>query len=213
MNSIFKRSHISLGKTTIHLVQYIEFNPSDYLVYLNENEQAKLNSFNHVKRKMEFVATRILKHELFGHKTIQYLDHGAPYIYKEGFISISHSNFWSAIAVNEDYQIGLDLELKSTKANRIHRKFLTEHELQLFEEKNDDLFSAAWSCKETMYKLAGRKKIIFKEELLLEKFNQFGAVGKIINPEETIYVNLSILDHQDIIITINNSACIYERHS
>lgn len=185
----------------------------DYLIYLNENEQTKLNSFHHKKRMMEFVATRILKHELFGHKTIEYLDHGAPYIYKEGFISISHSNFWSAIALNEEHQIGLDLEMKTDKAKRIHSKFLTQEELQNFSIKNDFAFSAAWSCKEAMYKLAGRKKIIFKEELLLDTFDQYSASGKIINPEETILVDLSIIDHQDIIITINKNACIYERHS
>lgn len=213
MKSNFKRSHISQGKTTIHLIHYSDFNPLDYVVYLNENEQEKLHSFHHLKRKMEFVATRVLKHELFGHKSIQYSDHGAPYIYKEGFISISHSNFWSAIAVNEDYQIGIDLELKSTKANRISNKFLNAKEKELIGSTDDFLYSAAWSCKETLYKLAGRKGIIFKDELFLESFSATEAIGKIINPEESIRTNLTILDHEDIIITFNNSACIYERHS
>ena len=62
-----------------------------------------------------------------------------------------------------------------------------------------------WSAKEALYKLAGRKKIIFKEELILSKSSSGMWLGKIVNPDHTLSVQLDIFDHNGTVISINNS--------
>ncbi|RZK16058.1 MAG: 4'-phosphopantetheinyl transferase superfamily protein, partial [Hymenobacter sp.] len=61
------------------------------------------------------------------------------------------------------------------KALRIARKFLTFNELTAVELLTDDqpsltteLHSLLWSAKETLYKLAGQRGLIFRQNLLLD---------------------------------------------
>lgn len=206
----FKRNRIQVNSVEIYLIYYKDFIPTDYLHFLSEREQVRLSTFTHLKRKQEFVSTRILKHELFGHREINYDESGAPYIYKEGFISISHSTGCSGIALNEDFKIGLDLEPYSSKAKKISSKFLNDFELSNLKLKDEKDFTAAWSCKEALYKLAGRKKIIFKTELLLLSREQNLWECQIINPNETIYVTLKSIFTDSLIITVNLSEARYE---
>ena len=185
---------------------YDAFQPSDYLHLLSELEQTRLASFSHIDRKREFVATRILKHQLFGYKKIEYTTNGAPFIEHEGFISISHTRGCCAIAVCEEYKIGLDLELRSDKAQKLYSKFLNEEEQQFLDPQDPLTMTCAWSCKESLYKLAGRKQLIFKTDLLLLNKNGGHWKAKIRNPDHIISVDLVSVLRDELIITINTSA-------
>ena len=81
------------------------FSPADYLDQLTEQEKERFFSFTNVNRQREFVATRILRHRLFGFQHIHYDEHGAPYIEDEGFISISHAPSTVGIALSKDFKI------------------------------------------------------------------------------------------------------------
>ncbi len=201
----FRRKSISINEIEIHLIFFQNFIPEEYYHLLNSNEQDRLLSFHHVNRKREFIATRLLKKELFGDKHILYESHGAPYIQDEGFISISHTSSCSAIAVCSNFRIGLDLEKHSSKAARLQSKFLNKQELVFLDSSIERKMTAAWSCKESMYKLAGRKKIIFKTELLLQSNIENKWEGQIINPDEKFFVKLLSIDEEDFVITINTS--------
>ena len=194
---------ISLGAIEINLIYFQDFLPEDYLHLLNEPDRKRLSSFNHIKRKREFVATRLMKQEIYGDKHILYKSHGAPYIEDEGYISISHSLNCSAIAVCPDFAIGLDLEKRSPKAKRLNKKFLNAQELEFLDAENESTMTQAWSCKEAMYKLAGRKKIIFKSDLLLKSKVNDCWEGEIINLSEKFFVKLLSIPEKQMIITIN----------
>jgi len=201
----FTQDKIVLDDIIVYLIFFNDFNPNNYLHLLSEIEQSRLKGFGHISRKREFVATRILKHHLFGYKKIEYTAHGAPYIKGEGYISISHSKGCCAIALCEEFKIGLDLEGQSNKAQMLFHKFLNEHELTFLKTHDEQLMTAAWSCKESLYKLAGRKQLIFKEDLLLLNKNKNNWKAKICNPDATIYVNLTTIVKDKLIITINTS--------
>lgn len=201
----FRRKFIQVEEIEIHLIFFQDFKPEEYFHLLNSNEQDRLLSFHHVNRKREFIATRLLKKELFGDKHILYESHGAPYIEDEGFISISHTSNCSAIAVCPTYRIGLDLEKYSSKAARLSQKFLNNQELTFLDPLDERKMTEAWSCKEAMYKLAGRKKIIFKTELLLQSNVENRWEGQIINPDEKFFVKLLSLNEEDFVITLNTA--------
>jgi phosphopantetheinyl transferase len=105
--------------------------------------------------------------------------------------------------------VGLDLETPRENILDIVPKFLAPIERYSFDFTDKLEMTRVWSVKEALYKLAGRKKIIFKEELLLTKSTSGNWQGKIINPNHTLSVQLDIFDHQGTVVSINN--CEVER--
>lgn len=196
---------IVFNDTTIYTLSFSDFEPLNYLKHLTSQEIERFEAFSHEQRKREFVATRILRHSIFGFKHIHYNAVGAPYIEDEGFISISHAKNLVGIAINSFYQIGLDLELIQDKAFRVQSKFLNESEISIFDTSNHHTMTACWSAKETLYKLAGRKKIDFKKDLQLYNKEENLWIGKIIHPETIFSVNLRITEYNNYIITFNSS--------
>ena len=186
------------------------FSPTDYLDQLTEQEKERFFSFTNVNRQREFVATRILRHRLFGFQHIHYDEHGAPYIEDEGFISISHAPSTVGIALSKDFKIGLDLEPQRNKAKKLFTKFLSDNEIEKLDVTSEEEMTTAWSLKEVLYKLAGRKQIIFKTDLLIQKESLNKWTGTIINPDETIKVELSTFVRNELIICVNADSCNIE---
>lgn len=204
---------LNVTSSTIYICTYSDFNPSDYSSFLTSDEIERLACFSHPSRRMEFTATRILRHSIFGYSHIHYDTHGAPFIENEGFISISHSKNTVAIAINPEFKIGLDLEEPRKSILELKHKFLNDREISTWDCDDYLNVTKIWSAKEALYKLAGRKKIIFKDELLLRMENN-NWIGTIINPESTLEVNLNIFEEDNLIISINKEAVEeFERHT
>ena len=206
----FIQENIHLKKIEVHLMHYKTFIPSDYLDNLTDQERERYFSFTNINRQCEFVATRILRHRLFGFEHIHYDEHGAPYIENEGFISISHSPGVVGIALCKDFKIGLDLEPKRNKAKKLFPKFLSKNEIEELDVESEDEMTTAWSLKEVLYKLAGRKQIIFKTDLLIEKVAANHWSGTIINPDKKIKVELTTFVRNDLIICVSSDSCKIE---
>jgi 4'-phosphopantetheinyl transferase len=90
-------------------------------------------------------------------------------------VALSHSGEWVAALLNQGGRAGVDIELIRDKARRIARKFLADDELTAAEAAaagTDAIahYSLLWSAKETLYKLAARRGIIFRQQLLLAPF-------------------------------------------
>ncbi len=209
----FTFEEIQLNQTTLFLCRFDNFAPAPYLNYLSKEEVVKLSSFKSISRKREFITSRILRHRILGFQTIHYTEHGAPYTKGKGFISISHCKNWVGIAVNENYSIGLDLEPPRENIFALSYKFLSDNELLKFDIRSKLEVTKIWSAKEALYKLAGRKKIIFKTELLLDKDSNHKWSGRIINPDSILSVNLNIFEHKGIIVSINSSKIVEHKRN
>ena len=158
----FIQDQIEAFGSTLYFLEYAIFDPLEYMDQLTVLEKEQFFKYKHPKRQREYVATRILRHAIFGFKHIHYNSVGAPYIEDEGFISVSHSNNLIGIAVNKHFQVGFDLENLSDKAKRLHAKFLNQQERIIFDTEDELEMTKCWSAKETLYKLAGRNFIDFK---------------------------------------------------
>ncbi|MGB1518020.1 MAG: 4'-phosphopantetheinyl transferase family protein [Crocinitomicaceae bacterium] len=210
MNSEY--SILKSGTTDIHLLKFEPFDTRNELDKLTSDEIKRLSSFSSASRRMEFIATRILRHKLFGVEHIHYDAHGAPYILNEGYISVSHTHNYVGIAINKEYRVGLDLETHRQKILPLLDKFLNESEKKIFDTTSYIEMTKVWSAKEALYKLAGRKKIIFKSDLLLN--NEDGQwKGQIINPNERIFLDLDIFDSDNTIVSINNGPIRIEKYT
>ena len=204
----FTFEEIHLNQTTVFLCKYVFFDINSYLSYLTKVELEKVNTFKSPSRKREFIASRILRHKVLGFETIHYNENGAPYIEGKGFISISHCKGNVGLAINQDYIIGLDLEPPRGNIFTLAHKFLSKNEKEKFNIQSKMEVTKIWSAKEALYKLAGRKKIIFKTELLLDKNSNSQWTGTIINPDSILSVNLNIFEHKGIIVSINSSKIV-----
>jgi 4'-phosphopantetheinyl transferase EntD len=204
----FHIAQFSSGDAQVFLARFSPFAPLDFASLLTASELERLNGFKHPQRKMEFAATRILRHQLFGTAHIHYDAHGAPYIENEGSISISHCQGAVGIALCPSYKIGLDLEKPRPNIAQLAPKFLSAHEKSVFDIHSDIELTKIWSAKETLYKLAGRKQIHFKTDLLLDKDADGRWLGTIVNPDHLIYVKLNIFEEADLFITLNCAALV-----
>ncbi len=202
-----------VNSSKIYLLEFDNnFDPQEYLDTLTEIELERYLEFKSDKRKKEFIAIRILKNQLFGYQEIKYESHGAPYIHSDSnentFISISHAKNLVGIACNTDFQVGFDIEQVKPKITKIFHKFLNSQEKEIFDLDNTSELTSCWSFKETLYKLAGRKLIDFKTELLLLEKTKNRVKGKIINPKEEILVDLHCFEFKNNVITINSSEVV-----
>jgi phosphopantetheinyl transferase len=190
-------------ETTVYLLSYKAYEIRDYLDSLTHNEQNRLKSISHPTRQLEYVATRILRTSIFGKKEVLYSSIGAPSLNEDSFISISHTTNIVGIAVSA-YQIGFDLEPIRDKAKKLSDKFLHPEEKKALDPNDDLEMTTVWSMKESLYKLAGRKKIIFKDELRLTK-EETHWNGTIFNPNETIHTKMRTFHSGNNVLTINSA--------
>ncbi|MBF9238304.1 4'-phosphopantetheinyl transferase superfamily protein [Hymenobacter sp. BT683] len=92
-------------------------------------------------------------------------------------LSLSHSGEWVAAVVAQGSRAGVDVEVIRDKAQRLASKFLSAAEYddaraatQAAPDTAHMHYTRLWSAKETLYKLAAQRGIIFKKQLLLSSF-------------------------------------------
>jgi 4'-phosphopantetheinyl transferase len=122
------------------------------------------------QRLKQWLAIRLLLSEFFEDVTIVYDDLGKPHLDNNWFISISHSNHFVAIAINEKTNCGIDIEKISPKIERIKHKFLNHLDLKNVTSLSD--LTTYWGAKEALYKFYGKKEVLFIENLFIEGFSK-----------------------------------------
>jgi len=130
---------------------------------------------NHYK-KLEWLSTRTLMKSLTAKIDVEYPgivkdDHGKPFLRDHSHpISVTHSFPYVAAIVHKKKEVGIDLEkLKPEKILRIAPKFMSDKEFD-FSDHNPRISTLIWCAKESLYKLHGRKFVIFKDDLEIEPF-------------------------------------------
>jgi 4'-phosphopantetheinyl transferase len=203
----FERKNYQFDDVQVFTLAFGDFDPIQYLDRLTTLEKERFFTFSNLKRKQEFVATRLLRHEVIGFQHIHYNNVGAPYIDGEGYISISHTRNLVGFALCKTFQIGLDLELIQDKIIAVKHKFISESEKQNFEIDNCEELTKIWSAKETLYKLSGLKGLNFRTELELNKISNDIWKGYIKKEEDSKTTTLKIHKEKNVILTLNISAC------
>jgi len=141
---------------------------------------------NEIKRA-EWMAGRLLLSSLVKELGEQY-----PGIYKDEYgkphlkeidlhISLSHS-YPLVAAIIHDSPVGIDVEQPKEKLRTIATRFLAEDEQKVCAD-NIELLCTYWCAKEALYKLYGKKKLVFKENLAVNYQQKDGVVdlsGKVI---------------------------------
>ena len=138
----------------------------------------------HLKKRLEFLSSRYCLKLLLPHIELSDIakdDEGKPYLLSHDVhFSISHSYPYVAVAVHHKKALGVDIQTLQDKILRLQPKFLGAAEMALC---NNDIrhITAAWCCKEAMYKKYALGGLDFREHmpitrLALEESGQGNAV-------------------------------------
>ncbi len=97
-------------------------------------------------------------------------------------VSLSHSGGWVAAVLARGGRVGVDVEMIRDKAQRLAAKFLAPEEwaaaravAQAAPAAGPAHYTLLWSAKETLYKLAAQRGLIFRQQLLLHAFTPADA--------------------------------------
>jgi 4'-phosphopantetheinyl transferase len=173
---------ISLQKTNenIHLAVWEISETHDELMAMLSSEiltDAELAEISHPLKQVEFFASRLCIQYLANNLNIKYLgvkkdENGKPFLVGSDWqMSLTHTSKYIAIVMHASKSLGIDMEKPTEKLRRISHKFLTENEAA---DANNDLEKLCiyWSAKEVLYKLYGKRKVIFNEHLYVFPFNK-----------------------------------------
>jgi len=144
-------------------------------------EKRNLESITHVNRRLEWLAGRWLCLQLVERMNLPFRgiwtdEFNKPHLLaNNAAISISHASPYVVAILNTQSPCGIDVEKIRDKLRPLAPKFLNETEINMADNNLSNL-AIMWGAKEALYKLHGRKSLIFKENLSIEEF-KFNAGG------------------------------------
>lgn len=171
-----------------------------------------LDSITHGKRRTEWLAGRWLVMQLANRMNLPFDgiwtdEYNKPHLVTDvATISLSHATPYVVAILNTKSPCGIDVEQIRKKLNPLAPKFLNENELST---ADGDLTKLAilWGAKEALYKLHGRKSLIFKENLAIkdfrfsEKFSAFTGLLNIDDEHEKYSMKAGKFDNYVLVYT------------
>lgn len=137
---------------------------------LYESRLAELSDY----RKREWLAVRVLLKTLCGgeEKEIAYYPSGRPYLKDgSGYISISHTRGYVAVALHPSHEVGVDIEQYGIRVKKVSSRFIRPDEEPTLTQ-GDEIYTLLlhWSAKETMFKLMDAEGVDLIEHLRILPF-------------------------------------------
>ena len=194
---------LTVNKATKVLIWKIEESISKLQegIVLSENSTMRLNSMKSQLHQRGFLSIRhLLKEVGYTDADLIYDEFGKPHLKNGTHISISHSFTFTAIIVSDELHVGIDIEKQREKILKIAHKFTPFEEYKTIANV-DALISKltiVWGAKESLYKIYGKKKLLFLHHIYIEdfKFADEKTTGEIrYNGENTAY-NISFLEFE-----------------
>jgi phosphopantetheinyl transferase len=194
---------LTVNKVTKVLIWKIEESISKLQegIVLSENSTTRLNSMKSQLHQRGFLSIRhLLKEVGYTDADLIYDEFGKPHLKNGKFISITHSFIFTAIIVSDKFHVGVDIEKQRDKILKIAHKFTPFEEYKTIANV-DALISKltiVWGAKESLYKIYGKKKLLFLHHIYIEdfKFSDEKTTGEIrYNGENTTY-NISFLEFE-----------------
>lgn len=173
---------------------------------LSEKELSQLSKLKNERRRIEFLASRILLQQLLSQNIeIEYLSNGKPLLISPNcHFSLSHSKDFIAVIVSRNKEVGIDIEKMRDNMEHLKEKFLSEKELKAIDTSDILLLHLFWGGKESMYKMYSSFQPLFTEHLFLENINLETQQAIGIIKQENLYKKTTIQYQQ-----IENNLLVY----
>ena len=170
-------------------------------ITLTENSSARLNSMKSDLHQKGFLSIRhLLKEISLTDADLIYDEFGKPHLNNNRFISITHSFNFTAIIYSTETQVGIDIEKQRDKILKIAHKFTPIEEYKTI-ANHDALISKltiVWGAKESLYKIYGKKKLLFLHHIYVAdfKFEDAKTTGEIRFDGETTSYTVEFLEFE-----------------
>ena len=138
------------------------------------DEMEEISFIRSESLRRQKLAVRALLDEIFEDKVyLSHHDNGKPYIENSVTnISITHTEKFVAVILNDNEDVGIDIESLSRDFSSVEKKALSEDEIDDLEddEKRNGQLAIYWCAKEAIYKMLGQYDVNFAEQIEVEKF-------------------------------------------
>ena len=138
------------------------------------DEMEEISFIRSESLRRQKLAVRALLDEMFEDKVyLSHHDNGKPYIENSiTNISITHTEKYVAVILNDNEDVGIDIESLARDFSSVEKKALSEDEIDDLEEdeKRNGQLAIYWCAKEAIYKMLGQYDVNFAEQIEVEKF-------------------------------------------
>lgn len=149
---------------------------------------------SHPHKRLQHLAGRYLLRFLFPefpHELIKIANTKKPFLPDEAFhFSISHCGNYAAAIVSRSHRVGIDIEIPTSKLQRVQHKFLHQQELNILENGKDRMpaenmaaentylrkLTLLWSAKEAVFKWYGNGEVNFSNQIRIEPPENIGFI-------------------------------------
>lgn len=142
------------------------------------DEMEEISYIKSEKLRKQKLAVRALLNEMFEDKVyLSHHDNGKPYIENSVTnISITHTEKYVAVILNDNEDVGIDIESLDRDFSAVEKKALSEDEIDDLEddEKRNEQLAIYWCAKEAIYKKISQYGIDFSEQIEVEEFRYKG---------------------------------------
>ena len=143
------------------------------------DEMEEISFIKSESLRKQRLAVRALLNQLFEEKVyLAHHDNGKPYIENDSInISITHTDKYVAVILDQNDEVGIDIESLDRDFSVVERKALSDDEKDDLdddrEEKNEQL-AIYWCAKEAIFKKMAQYNVDFAEQIEIERFRSKG---------------------------------------
>jgi len=192
---------ITVNETTKVLIWKIteSFEELNIGLVLTDDNKARLDGMKSDLHQKGFLSIRhLLKEVGYTDADVIYDEYGKPHLKDGKYISITHSFNFTAIIVSDKLKVGIDIEKQRDKILKIAHKFTPFEEYKTI-ANHDALIrklTIVWGAKESLYKIYGKKKLRFLENIYVEDFSFDGnkTIGEIRYKQENLSFEVRFLE-------------------
>jgi phosphopantetheinyl transferase len=152
-------------------------------------------AFKAPHRRLEWLSVRALFFSMTGlFIPIYYEPSGKPRI-DNGFISISHTKGYVAVAYSKHREVAVDIEQYADRVVRVAPRFMNAAEQpSTYDDEKIWSLLLHWSAKETVYKMVGESTVDFSNSIVVRPFDvePSGSLTADAKKEENLWIPLSV---------------------
>lgn len=204
--SIYKR--ITVDEATTTLIWKIEesLEALENGIELTDYCRERYDGMKSLIHRKGFMSIRHLL-KVFGYSDfdLSYDEKGKPHLKDGKHISITHSFEFTAVIVSNK-KVGIDIEKQREKIKLIAPKFTPIEEYKALGDGEDLIrkLTIVWGAKESLYKLYGKKGLLFLHDIFVEDFNipDQKTTARVTHDQKITYYTLNFMEFE-------NFTCVY----
>ncbi len=142
-------------------------------IQLTEKSQLRYNGMKSEVHRKGFLSIRHLLNAVgYEDVDVNYDEKGKPHLNDSSFISMTHSFQFTGIIIGKK-EVGIDIEMQREKIKKIAPKFTPIEEYRNLGNGEDLVrkLTIVWGAKEALYKLYGKRGLLFLHDILVHDFN------------------------------------------